>query len=45
MKKNTLELYRRNSGPKTRELLENWEELERIIFIQGWTNEVLNKLA
>ena len=35
------------TGPKTRaKLLENWkEELERIIFIQGWTNEVLNRLG
>lgn len=35
------------TGPKTRAtLLKNWgKELERIIFIQGWTNEVLDRLA
>ena len=35
------------SGPKTRaKLLQKWDkELERIIFIQGWTNEVLNRLS
>ena len=36
-----------HNGPQTREhLLRNWdEELSKIIFIQGWTNETLPKLG
>ncbi len=36
-----------HEGPKSRsELLKKWDiELEKIIFIQGWTNDVLSKLS